>query len=95
MIAQIDKYWDKLFADPITVNTPIGQVTIQPQRTNNLLERFFRDFKRLSPIFAVWLAYKDPRFSIKIKHNQCLVNTVCYGFNNVLSPKHIIIRYVV
>ena len=47
MIAQIDKYWDKLFADPITVNTPIGQVTIQPQRTNNLLERFFRDFKRL------------------------------------------------
>ena len=46
MIAQIDKYWDKLFADPITVNTPTGQVTIQPQRTNNILERFFRDFKR-------------------------------------------------
>jgi len=46
MIAQIDKYWDKLFADPITANTPTGQVTIQPQRTNNLLERFFRDFKR-------------------------------------------------
>ena len=46
MIAQIDKYWSKLFADPIAVNTPTGQVTIQPQRTNNLLERFFRDFKR-------------------------------------------------
>jgi hypothetical protein len=46
MIAQIDKYWDKLFADPITVDTPAGQVMIQPQRTNNLLERFFRDFKR-------------------------------------------------
>ena len=46
MIAQIDKYWDKLFADPIVVNTPTGQLTIQPQRTNNLLERFFRDLKR-------------------------------------------------
>jgi hypothetical protein len=41
-----DKYWDKLFADPITVDTPNGQITIQPQRTNNILERFFRDLKR-------------------------------------------------
>lgn len=48
MTAQIDKYWNKLFADPITVDTPTGQVTIQPQRTNNLLERFFRDFKRIN-----------------------------------------------
>jgi hypothetical protein len=46
MIEQIDKYWDKLFADPITVDTPTGQITIQPQRTNNILERFFRDLKR-------------------------------------------------
>jgi len=46
MIKQIDKYWDKLFADPITVKTRAGEVTVQPQRTNNLLERFFRDFKR-------------------------------------------------
>jgi len=48
MIEQIDKYWDKLFADPITVNTPTGQIEIQPQRTNNILERFFRDLKRSS-----------------------------------------------
>lgn len=46
MIAQIDKYNDKLFADPITVQTPHGPLLIQPQRTNNLLERFFRDFRR-------------------------------------------------
>lgn len=46
MIKQIDKYWDKLFADPIVVNTPNGRLTIQPQRTNNILERFFRDLKR-------------------------------------------------
>jgi len=43
MIAQIDKYWQKLFADPISVNTPQGPVLIQPQRTSNILERFFRD----------------------------------------------------
>jgi len=46
MIEQIDKYWEKLFSDPITVNTSTGQLNIQPQRTNNILERFFRDLKR-------------------------------------------------
>jgi hypothetical protein len=46
MIKQIDKYWDKLFADPIPVSVPTGTIMIQPQRTNNMLERFFRDLKR-------------------------------------------------
>jgi hypothetical protein len=46
MIKQIDKYWDKLFADPISVKTSSGVRLIQPQRTNNILERFFRDFRR-------------------------------------------------
>lgn len=46
MVKQIDKYWDKLFADPIQVETPTGTVTIQPQRTNNLMEQSFRFLKR-------------------------------------------------
>jgi|TARA_B110000196_G_C21139864_1_gene663196 hypothetical protein len=46
MIKQIDKYWTKLFADPITVQTASGSVQIQPQRTNNILEQFFRSLKR-------------------------------------------------
>ena len=46
MIEQIDKYWKKLFADPITVQTPSGPILIQPQRTNNILEQFFRSIKR-------------------------------------------------
>lgn len=46
MIEQMDKYWGKLFADPLVVNTPGGQVRITPQRTNNILERFFRGEKR-------------------------------------------------
>ncbi len=45
-LIQLDKYWDKLFADPIEVETPTGKITIQPQRTNNILEHFFRDLKR-------------------------------------------------
>ena len=45
-ISQIDKYWEKLFADPITVQAPAGLLQIQPQRTNNLLEQFFRSLKR-------------------------------------------------
>lgn len=46
LIEQIDKYWKKLFADPIWVQTPEGRLLIQPQRTNNIMERFFRDFRR-------------------------------------------------
>ena len=45
MVAQIDKYHDKLFADPITVLTPHGPRVIQPQRTNNIMERLFRDMR--------------------------------------------------
>lgn len=43
---QIDKYDKRLFADPIDVDTPFGKITIQPQRTNNLLEQFFRGLRR-------------------------------------------------
>lgn len=46
MIEQLDKYWKKLFADPITVQTDSGPIRIQPQRTNNILEQFFRSLKR-------------------------------------------------
>lgn len=46
LVGQIDKYKAKLFADPITVNTPHGSLLLQPQRTNNLMERFFRDWRR-------------------------------------------------
>ncbi|WP_321496041.1 transposase [uncultured Desulfobacter sp.] len=43
---QIDKYDERLFADPIEVDTPSGKITIYPQRTNNLLEQFFRGLRR-------------------------------------------------
>jgi hypothetical protein len=46
MIKQIDKYGDKLFADPIEVDTPNGTMKIYPQRTNNILEQFFRGIRR-------------------------------------------------
>jgi hypothetical protein len=42
MAQQIDRYADKLFADPVTVDGPNGPITIYPQRTNHILERFFR-----------------------------------------------------
>ena len=46
MIEQIDKYWEKLFADPIKVESVDGKKYIQPQRTNNYAEQNFRDLKR-------------------------------------------------
>ena len=33
-------------ADPISINTEQGPLLIQPQRTNNIMERFFRDIRR-------------------------------------------------
>jgi hypothetical protein len=42
MIIQIKKYWDKLFADPIIVQGQDKKIVIQPQRTNNIMERLFR-----------------------------------------------------
>jgi len=46
MLEQLDKYWDRLFCDPIVLNTPTGERLVQPQRTNNILERFFRRLNR-------------------------------------------------
>jgi hypothetical protein len=46
VIAQLDNYWEMLFCDPIVVQTDTGKLVIQPQRTNNILEQFFRNFMR-------------------------------------------------
>ena len=46
MAKQIDKWNEKLFADPIEIDTPRGTVIIYPQRTNNILEQFFRGIRR-------------------------------------------------
>ena len=46
MVEQLNKYWTKLFSDPIIVKAKAGNIIIQPQRTNNILERFFRELSR-------------------------------------------------
>lgn len=46
MIGQIDKYHQMLFCDPIVAETKAGRIIIQPQRTNNILEQFFRTLMR-------------------------------------------------
>jgi hypothetical protein len=48
MIEQLDKYWEKLFAAPLMINTTHGQIIIAPQQTNNIMERFLRCVKRQS-----------------------------------------------
>jgi len=46
LVEQLDTYWQRLFADPITVKTATGLLLVQPQRTNNILEQFFRRLMR-------------------------------------------------
>jgi len=41
MVKQIDKYWDKLFADPIEVETAKVRITIQPQSNCVPSQAFF------------------------------------------------------
>ena len=46
-VKQILKYWKMLFAKPVLVKRADGTTElVYPQRTNNLLEVFFRDFLR-------------------------------------------------
>ena len=46
LVDQLDIYGEQLFADPITVNTAAGVLLVRPQRTNNILEQFFRRLMR-------------------------------------------------
>ena len=46
MLAQIDARHDLLFAGPVELDAPAGKRLVQPQRTNNILERFFRWLNR-------------------------------------------------
>lgn len=47
MVKQMGKYWNMLFANPVPIIMPTGdKVFVYPQRTNNLMERFFREFIR-------------------------------------------------
>ncbi len=69
MIEQIRKYNGKLFADPISFMRDGVEVRIQPQRTNNLMERLFRDLKRL-------LRKKSGNISVKRSISAMLPGTV-------------------
>jgi hypothetical protein len=46
LLREINAYREKLFADPIVVTTAAGKMLVQPQRTNNILEQFFRKLMR-------------------------------------------------
>ncbi len=48
VINQLNKYWDKIFALPITIdkNGTVEKIII-PQRTNNISEQFYRKLKQL------------------------------------------------
>jgi hypothetical protein len=47
VIKQLEKYWDKIFASPITVMADGNEKAIFPHRTNNQSEQFYRKLKHL------------------------------------------------
>ncbi len=69
MIVQIKKYDEKLFAAPILVTVDGQESYIQPQRTNNIMEQFFRYLKRL-------LRKKGGNISVKRSLTAMLPGTV-------------------
>lgn len=46
MLDRIDARHGLLFAGPVEMRTPAGKRLVQPQRTNNIIERFFRRLNR-------------------------------------------------
>jgi hypothetical protein len=47
LVNQFAKYWKMIFAKPVEMRLPSGEVVrVSPQRTTNLMERLFRDFQR-------------------------------------------------
>ncbi len=46
LIDHITENRRRLFCDPLVVKTQVGKIIIQPHRTNNILEIFFRNFMR-------------------------------------------------
>ena len=46
LVGHIKTYRHMLFCDPIVVETQAGNFLIQPQRTNNIIEQFFRALMR-------------------------------------------------
>lgn len=69
MVKQIMKYDKKLFADPIAITLNDQKFKIQPQRTNNIMERFFRYLKRM-------LRKKNGDISVKRSLTAMLPGTV-------------------
>ncbi len=69
MIKQISKYYKKLFADPISITVDDQDIYVQPQRTNNIMEQFFRYLKRL-------LRKKGGNISVKRSLTAMLPGTV-------------------
>jgi len=69
MIEQIEKYNEKLFADPIPTTVDGQVIHVQLQRTNNIMEQFFRYLKRL-------LRKKAGNISVKISCPGSLSDTL-------------------
>ena len=93
LVEQIDIYREKLFADPIVVKTPAGTMLVQPQRTNNVLERFFRmltrgyrkknGFNSVERIFETMLA--DTPLTMNLKKPEYV--QLLLGDNKTLAEK--------
>ena len=69
MIEQIRKYNEKLFAEPIPVLVDGVETHIQPQRTNNIMERLFRHLKR-------YLRQKSGNLSLRRSISAMMPGTV-------------------
>lgn len=90
VIKQLEKYWDKIFARPITVTVDGNEKTIYPHRTNNQSEQFYRKLKHLfrrlhgRPGVRKDIDYLPEEIAlIKNLKNQNYIKTVLSSPNNL------------
>jgi hypothetical protein len=93
LVQQIQVCREKLFADPIAVETQAGTMLVHPQRTNNVLERFFRmlmrgyrkknGFNSVERIFETMLA--DTPLAMNLKNREYI--QLLLGDNKTLAER--------
>jgi hypothetical protein len=81
---QFSKYWKMLFAKSVDARLPSGDVVqIYPQRTTNLMERFFRDIQRCE-YKKTGMSTLSRTVRAMIAETPLMKNLECHAFLNII-----------
>ena len=81
---QFQKYWKMLFSRSVDAHLPSGEIVkVYPQRTTNLMERFFRDFQR-SEYKRTGMGTLSRTVQAMVAETPLMKNLECPAFLNII-----------